>query len=110
MQSLVDQEGVLSIKVPRQDCRLIEIKVKEANSKVEWVFETPTKDIAVGFYLKKNDDSKDDMVELLQTERVFCHLVPESGAYICETPGTCKYKYAYVYTGCHISRFTFKSS
>lgn len=90
MQSLVDQEGVLSIKVPRQDFRLVEIKVKEANSKVEWVFETPTKDIAVGFYLKKNDDSK-DMEELLTLERVFCHLVPESGTFICETPGTCKY-------------------
>lgn len=91
MRSLVDQEGVSSIKVPRQEFKLVEIVVKEPNSKVEWVFETPTKDIAVGLYFKKSDNSEKDMEELLQTERVFCHLVPESGAYICEKPGTCKH-------------------
>lgn len=89
MQSLVDQEGVASIKVPRQAYRFVEIKVSEPNRKVEWTFETPTKDISVGFYLKKSDNSDDEnLEELIPTERVFCHLVPESGTFMCETPGT----------------------
>ncbi|KAF8790860.1 SEC14-like protein 2 isoform X2 [Argiope bruennichi] len=84
-KSLVGEEGISCIKVPRMAWRLVDIPVPEANSKVEWEFETSTQDIAVAFYFRKDGEG---LEELNPPERVACHLVPESGTFLCEKPGT----------------------
>ncbi|GFT95674.1 retinal-binding protein [Nephila pilipes] len=86
MTSLKEEEGVSCIKVPRLSYRLVNINVPEVNSTVEWIFETSTNDIAVGYYIQK--ENGEDLEELLSPERVSSHLVPESGTFICERPGT----------------------
>ncbi|XP_035214974.1 SEC14-like protein 2 isoform X2 [Stegodyphus dumicola] len=93
VKPLEEEEGVTCIKVPRQSYRFVEIHVPDFNCKVEWIFETPTKDIAIGFYRKRENDSSVTYDELLPMERVFCHLVPESGTFLCDAPGTYALKF-----------------
>ncbi|XP_054709791.1 SEC14-like protein 2 [Uloborus diversus] len=94
-KSLEEEEGVICLKVPRQSSCLVDIAVKEKDIKVEWTFETPTKDIAIGFYYRKNNG---ELEELVPIEKVFCHLVPESGTFICEKPGVYVLKFDNTYS------------
>ncbi|CAL1277353.1 unnamed protein product [Larinioides sclopetarius] len=89
-KSLAEDEGVCCMKVPRLSWRLVDVLVPEANSKVEWEFETSTQDIAVAFCLRKDGD---ELEELVAPERVACHLVPESASFLCEKPGTYALKF-----------------
>ncbi|GFY77237.1 SEC14-like protein 2 [Trichonephila inaurata madagascariensis] len=93
--SLKEEEGVSIIKVPRLSHRVVNIDVPEVNSTVEWVFETSTNDIAVGYYFQHENGK--DLEELLSPERVSSHLVPESGSFVCDRPGICK-KYLHVFS------------
>ncbi|KAG8199839.1 hypothetical protein JTE90_015837 [Oedothorax gibbosus] len=105
IQSLEEQEGVTSLKVSRSSFRLIEIEVPVANSKVEWFFETAEKDIAVGFYYRSQMEEDE---ELIPPERVSSHLVPESGAFVCEKAGIYALKFDNTYSWLSTKRVFYK--
>jgi hypothetical protein len=51
-----------------------------------WDFYSEESDIAFAIYHKKG---KDELVPIVSSERVDCHVSPEEGEIRCEEPGTC---------------------
>ncbi|GIY74605.1 SEC14-like protein 2, partial [Caerostris extrusa] len=105
-KSLEEDNDVSSVKIPRLSSRLIYIPVSEVDTKLEWVFETSTQDISVSFYFRKGDE--DELQELMPPERVSCHLVPESGAFICDRSGTYALKFDNTYSWLSSKRVFYK--
>ena len=61
-----------------------------------WNFTTDGMDIGFGIFRRTCDARQKaaDMEEMLRSERVNSHMVPESGSITCSKPGTCR--------SCHI--------
>ena len=56
-----------------------------------WEFKTEAFDIGFGlFYEKKKSRNQKSREQLIKTERVDCHYVPEDGTYTCKNPGHCE--------------------
>ncbi|GFU38982.1 SEC14-like protein 2, partial [Nephila pilipes] len=68
-------------------------KVKEADSYLEWAFETMNKDIEFSVYFKDKslENSKKEYVELVPKQRINTFYEPEEGLLKCEKVGICKY-------------------
>ncbi len=49
-------------------------------------------DIGFGVFRRTADERQKagEMVEVVTSERVNSHMVPEDGSIVCDTPGTCK--------------------
>ncbi len=52
-------------------------------------------DIGFGVFRRTSDERQKagEMVEVVTSERVNSHMVPEDGSIVCDTPGTCKLTY-----------------
>ncbi|XP_055931695.1 SEC14-like protein 2 [Argiope bruennichi] len=82
---LCQTQGVKKIILTRFSKETINLEVKEANSFLEWEFETKNKDIGFGVYFKENDSN---IIELIPKQRIDTYYGPETGVYKCEKPGT----------------------
>ena len=58
-----------------------------------WQFWTEGQDIGFGIFRRTADgrQKKGEMEEIVKSERVNSHIIPEDGTMTCDTPGTCKY-------------------
>ncbi|KAH9383778.1 hypothetical protein HPB48_025548 [Haemaphysalis longicornis] len=68
------------------------VEVAEAGSILRWEFQTENYDIGFGVFFMPDsngavDGGGDGMQELVAMQRVNCHLVPEDGMLVCNTPG-----------------------
>ena len=52
-----------------------------------WEFKTEGYDIGFGVHRINEDGSKE---EIVASERVNSHMVPEEGNYVCQQPGKCE--------------------
>ena len=54
---------------------------------------TDDNDIGFGVFRRTADakQKKGEMEEIVETQRVNSHFVPEDGSVICKDPGTCEY-------------------
>jgi len=79
-----------SITIDRGSSTPLQYDVEQVGSVLSWNFFTEDKDVGFGVYRRTGDAKQlvKDMEEVLPNERVNCHMVPESGTWICETPGT----------------------
>ena len=57
-----------------------------------WQFWTEGQDIGFGVFRRTSDSrqKKGEMEELLKSERVNCHIIPEDGTMTCDAAGTCE--------------------
>ncbi len=57
-----------------------------------WQFMSEGNDIGFGVFRRTADERQKagEMVEVVTSERVNSHMVPEDGSIVCDTPGTCK--------------------
>ncbi|GBN36810.1 SEC14-like protein 2 [Araneus ventricosus] len=63
-------------------------EIKEANSILEWEFETKSKDIGFSLCYKENSESENTPVEVVPNQRIDTYYEPETGIYKCEKSGT----------------------
>ncbi|KAF8794918.1 SEC14-like protein 2 like protein [Argiope bruennichi] len=63
------------------------IEIKEANSYLEWEFETKNKDIGFAVYFNENFQNVNTAFELVPKQRIDTYYEPETGIYKCEKPG-----------------------
>ncbi|GBN48111.1 SEC14-like protein 2 [Araneus ventricosus] len=77
--------GVRKMTVTRFSKETLTFEVKEANSFLEWEFETKSKDIGFGVYFKETDSK---IIEVIPKQRIDTYYGPETGVYKCEKPGT----------------------
>ncbi|KAF8794915.1 SEC14-like protein 2 like protein [Argiope bruennichi] len=82
---LCNTPGVEKITVSRFSKETLTFEVKEANSFLEWEFETKNKDIGFSVHFKVNDSK---IVEVLPKQRMDTYYGSETGVYRCEKPGT----------------------
>ncbi|XP_015906516.1 retinal-binding protein [Parasteatoda tepidariorum] len=75
--------------VPRAAFSEIELNVKEANSVIEWEFETKTRDIGFGLFFKELEAGDEEkIVEIVSLQRLDTENFSETGMFKCDKPGT----------------------
>ena len=64
------------------------------NNFFRWQFMTDDSDIGFGVFKRtaSEDQKKENMEEIVETQRVNSHFVPEDGSVVCKDPGTCELK------------------
>ena len=60
-------------------------------------FWTEGQDIGFGVFRRTADgrQKKGEMDEILKSERVNSHMIPEDGNRVCDEPGTCEYFFSF---------------
>ena len=59
-----------------------------------WQFQTEGNDIAFGLFRRTRDSRQKagEMEEIIPSERVNSHMIPEEGSFDCSEPGVCRCK------------------
>ncbi|CAL1263337.1 unnamed protein product [Larinioides sclopetarius] len=65
----------------------ISFEIKEANSFLEWEFETKSRDIGFGLCCEENSENENTLVEIIPNQRIDTYYEPETGIFKCENPG-----------------------
>jgi len=88
--NFVDMDNFTTGTVGRGSSLQINYDVNVANSILRWQFMTDDNDIGFGVFKKTAEErqNKGDMEEVVPTDRVNSHMVPEDGSVICKEPGT----------------------
>ncbi|XP_071039298.1 retinal-binding protein-like [Parasteatoda tepidariorum] len=75
--------------IPRAAFSEIELNCKEANSVIEWEFETKTRDIGFGLFFKELEaEDKEKIIEIVSLQRLDAENFSETGMLKCDKPGT----------------------
>lgn len=85
LEVLKNDPDAKRITVEYKSLFIVEKLVEEANSILQWDFQTLDYDIRMGLRYKRDENS--DSEEIIPPHRVDSHLFPESGNFTCENPG-----------------------
>lgn len=95
MENLKNDPNAKRITVEYKSRFIVEKEVLEPNSILQWDFQTLDYDIRMGLCFRREEKSNSE--EIIPAHRVDSHLFPESGSFMCEKPGICKYHSYYFY-------------
>ena len=86
----VDLSKFNVVNVARGSSEQITIEATQAGEILSWQFWTDNMDIGFGVFKRTSDERQKagEMEEIVPSERVNCHIIPENGAITCDKTGT----------------------
>lgn len=79
--------SVQKINVPQMTKKEVYVDVKEQGSRIEWAFQTVSKDIGFGLFYQ---EAENELTEILPILKFDTSDGTETGSYKCQKAGTCK--------------------